>query len=96
MEAGLRETHEEVNLSPEDLIVYPQYHKQLSQKMKRKDKFKTVDFYLAKLKNPLQVITLSDELSAYRWLPKDEITSVSNNSDYIEMFNEFDPIVRKL
>lgn len=95
-DAALRETKEEVNFSPEDLNIYPQHYQQLSQLTKTKKKMKTLDYYLAELKNPQQAPQLSHEHSEYRWLTKDEIKSVLDHPDFIELIDSFESIAKTL
>lgn len=90
LQSALREAKEEVNYSPEDLNIYPQHYQQLSQLTKTKKKVKTLDYFLAELKNPQQEPQLSHEHSEYRWLTKEEITSVLDRPDFVELINSFE------
>lgn len=84
---ALRETREEAGYTADDLIIHKDEKKVLNYKVKGKDK--TVVYWLAELKDTQKNPTLSEEHTEFRWLPKDEATSLSGYPDFTEMVSHF-------
>lgn len=57
--------------------------------MTRRGKSKTLDCWLAKLKDVQKAPKLSHEHSEYRWMTKNEITSVLDYPEVTELINNF-------
>ena len=84
---ALRETREEAGYTADDLNIHKDEQKVLNYKVKGKDK--TVVYWLAELKDAQKDPTLSEEHTEFRWLPKDEATSLSGYPDFTEMVSYF-------
>lgn len=84
---ALRETQEEAGYTVDDLNIHEDQQKILNYKVKGKDKI--VVYWLAELKNAQKDPTLSDEHTEFRWLAKDEATSLSGYPDFAEMVKYF-------
>lgn len=93
-ETALRETREEAGYTTDDLVIYKDQQITLQYKVKGKDK--TVIYWLAELRDPLNDPKLSDEHTEFRWLPKDQAISLSGFNDFAEMVNRFYDIILKL
>lgn len=90
---ALRETREEAGYSEKDLIIHKDLSKTLNYNVKGKPK--VVVYWLAELISG-RVPTLSDEHTEFKFLTKDEITSVSTYPDFLEMVNHFHSEIKKL
>ncbi|XP_069361301.1 bis(5'-nucleosyl)-tetraphosphatase [asymmetrical] [Maniola hyperantus] len=86
-ETALRETKEEAGLSENELDIYKDISKILNYKVNGKPK--VVVYWLAKLKNPDQKVTLSDEHQDLKWLPLQEAKEVSGFEDMQNLLAEF-------
>ncbi|XP_075981206.1 purine phosphoribosyltransferase family protein Apf [Anticarsia gemmatalis] len=84
---ALRETKEEAGLSEEELEVYKDISKELHYEVKGKPKI--VVYWLAKLKNPDNKVTLSDEHQAMKWLPLPEAQEISGFEDMKQLLADF-------
>lgn len=84
---ALRETREEAGYTADDLNIHKDEQKVLNYKVKGKDK--TVVYWLAELKDPENDPKLSEEHTEFRWLPKDQATSLSGYPDFTEMVSYF-------
>ncbi|CAH2235347.1 bis(5'-nucleosyl)-tetraphosphatase [asymmetrical] [Pararge aegeria] len=84
---ALRETQEEAGLSENDLEIYKDISKALNYEVKGKPK--VVVYWLAKLKNPDQAVTLSDEHQDLKWLPLQQAQEISGFKDMQNLLAEF-------
>ncbi|XP_063540221.1 bis(5'-nucleosyl)-tetraphosphatase [asymmetrical] [Cydia strobilella] len=91
---ALRETKEEAGLSENELLVYKDISKTLNYKVKGKPK--VVVYWLAKLKNPEQQVTLSDEHQQLKWLPLEQAQEISGFDDMKQLLAEFNEHAKKL
>ncbi|CAH2042598.1 unnamed protein product, partial [Iphiclides podalirius] len=91
---ALRETKEESGLSENELEVYRNISYTLNYEVNKKPK--CVTYWLAKLKNPDQTVTLSDEHQDYKWLPLQEAQELSGYDDMKKLLEEFHTEVLKL
>lgn len=91
---ALRETREEAGYTADDLIIYKDQQKILQYKVKGKDK--TVVYWLAELKDAQKDPTLSEEHTEFRWLPKDNATSLAGYADFTEMITYFHDKIQHL
>ncbi|XP_063366951.1 bis(5'-nucleosyl)-tetraphosphatase [asymmetrical] [Cydia amplana] len=91
---ALRETKEEAGLSENELLVYKDISKTLNYKVKGKPK--VVVYWLAKLKNPEQPVTLSDEHQQLKWLPLEQAQEISGFDDMKQLLAEFNELAKKL
>lgn len=88
--AALRETHEEVGYTADDLEIYKKHRVTVNQE-RNNGKTKTVTFFLAKLKSTDKNPVLSHEHSDYYWLNKDRAASkYGQNGEFTCMFTQFD------
>ena len=88
--AALRETKEEVDFNANDLEIY-RNHKISINSTTKHGKNKILIFWPAELKSINKNPTLSEH-SEYRWLNKDEASSLCS-TDFISMFTQFDNII---
>lgn len=86
--AALRETEEEIGFTANDLEIY-QNHRIIVNSTTKHEKKKITVFWPAELKSINKNPTLSSEHSEYRWLNKDEASSLYDINS-IEMFKQFD------
>ncbi|XP_061720617.1 bis(5'-nucleosyl)-tetraphosphatase [asymmetrical] [Cydia pomonella] len=91
---ALRETKEEAGLSENELLVYKDISKTLNYQVKGKPK--VVVYWLAKLKNPEQPVTLSDEHQQLKWLPLEQAQEISGFDDMKQLLVEFNEHAKKL
>ncbi|XP_063626285.1 bis(5'-nucleosyl)-tetraphosphatase [asymmetrical] [Cydia splendana] len=91
---ALRETKEEAGLSENELLVYKDISKTLNYQVKGKPK--VVVYWLAKLKNPEQQVTLSDEHQQLKWLPLEQAQEISGFEDMKQLLAEFNEHAKKL
>ncbi|XP_063386085.1 bis(5'-nucleosyl)-tetraphosphatase [asymmetrical] [Cydia fagiglandana] len=91
---ALRETKEEAGLSENELLVYKDISKTLNYQVKGKPK--VVVYWLAKLKNPEQAVTLSDEHQQLKWLPLEQAQEISGFDDMKQLLAEFHEHAKKL
>ncbi|OWR55316.1 bis(5'-nucleosyl)-tetraphosphatase [asymmetrical] [Danaus plexippus] len=84
---ALRETKEEAGLSENDLEIHRDVTKTLNYAVNGKPK--AVVYWLAKLKNPEQKITLSDEHQDLKWLQLKEAQEISGFEDMNKLLEEF-------
>ncbi|CAH0713141.1 unnamed protein product, partial [Brenthis ino] len=84
---ALRETKEEAGLSENDLEIYKDISKTLNYEVKAKPK--AVVYWLAKIKNPEEKVTLSDEHQDFKWLPLKEAQEISGFEDMKQLLAEF-------
>lgn len=93
-ETALRETREEAGLLPEQLVVDKDFKVELnydvfSYKHGGVKKSKIVTYWLAELKNPtLNVVQLSDEHLAFKWLPLEPAIELSGFKDMAKAFRK--------
>ncbi|XP_023947886.1 bis(5'-nucleosyl)-tetraphosphatase [asymmetrical] isoform X2 [Bicyclus anynana] len=90
---ALRETKEEAGLSEADLEVFKDISKTLNYKVNGKPK--AVVYWLAKLKNPDQKVTLSHEHQDLKWLPLQPAQEVSGFKDMQDLLAEFHDMALK-
>lgn len=93
--AALRETKEETDYSSDDLNIFEEHVRTIKRKRKN-GKHKKLTFWLAELKDSYKKPVLSHEHSGYLWLGKNEIYWVHDNSEFIEMINDFDDIIEQI
>ncbi|KAG5668942.1 hypothetical protein PVAND_016848 [Polypedilum vanderplanki] len=93
-ETALRETHEEAGYNEDDLIIYKDLNKTLNYQVKGKPK--VVIYWLAQLKNPQHMPTLSDEHTEFKFLNKNDAIKISGYKDFAEMVEYFDKEIRKI
>ena len=87
MEAALRETKEESGLDAAMLTVYHEISTQIN--YVRKKKPKVVTYWLAKLENPDQAVTISDEHQSFEWLGLTEAKDLApRHAPVFDKFNE--------
>lgn len=91
-QTALRETNEEAGYSQADLNIFMNQQRTLQYKVKGKDK--TVVYWLAELINANNDPKLSEEHTEFRWLPKQEAIALSGFSDFANMMNHFDEIIK--
>uniref|UniRef100_A0A336LTB8 Bis(5'-nucleosyl)-tetraphosphatase [asymmetrical] n=1 Tax=Culicoides sonorensis TaxID=179676 RepID=A0A336LTB8_CULSO len=84
---ALRETKEEAGFSENDLIIFTNITKTLDYRVKNVDK--SVVYWLAELKDVTKSVTLSDEHTDMRWLPKDDAIELCGYEDWGDMIEEF-------
>ncbi|CAH2089773.1 unnamed protein product [Euphydryas editha] len=84
---ALRETKEEAGLSENDLEIYKNISHTLNYEVKGKPK--AVVYWLAKIKDPNQKVTLSDEHQDLKWLPLKEAQEISGFEDMKKLLAEF-------
>ncbi|KAG7301641.1 hypothetical protein JYU34_014617 [Plutella xylostella] len=86
-ETALRETKEEAGLSEQNLEIYKDISKTLAYKVNGKPK--TVVYWLAKLKDPDQKVTLSDEHQDLKWLEMKQAQDISGFEDMKNLLADF-------
>ncbi|XP_063830415.1 bis(5'-nucleosyl)-tetraphosphatase [asymmetrical] [Ostrinia nubilalis] len=91
---ALRETKEEAGLAEEDLEIYQDICKTLNYTVKNKPK--VVVYWLAKLRDPLKEVKLSDEHQDLKWLPLQQAQDVSGYEDMKQLLAEFNEKAQKL
>ncbi|XP_028166927.1 bis(5'-nucleosyl)-tetraphosphatase [asymmetrical] [Ostrinia furnacalis] len=91
---ALRETKEEAGLAEEDLDIYQDISKTLNYTVKNKPK--VVVYWLAKLRDPLKEVKLSDEHQDLKWLPLQQAQDVSGYEDMKQLLAEFNEKAQKL
>lgn len=91
-QTALRETNEEAGYSQTDLKIFMDQQKVLQYKVKGKDK--TVVYWLAELMNANNDPKLSEEHTEFRWLSKNEAIALSGFTDFADMVNHFDDIIK--
>ncbi|XP_014364644.2 bis(5'-nucleosyl)-tetraphosphatase [asymmetrical] [Papilio machaon] len=84
---ALRETKEEAGYSENDLEIYKDVSYTLNYEVNQKPK--CVIYWLAKLKNPEQSVTLSDEHQDYKWLPLQQAQDLSGYDDMKLLLADF-------
>ncbi|XP_050352183.1 bis(5'-nucleosyl)-tetraphosphatase [asymmetrical] [Nymphalis io] len=84
---ALRETKEEAGLSENDLEIYKDISKTLNYQVKGKPK--AVVYWLAKIKDPDQNVTLSHEHQDFKWLPLEQAQEISGFEDMKKLLAEF-------
>lgn len=94
---ALRETREEAGYSEDDLKIHRNISKSLSYKAKYNGvaEPKIVTYWLAELTSGRDP-TLSDEHTEFRFVRKNEISSISNYPDFLEMVDFFHGEIKKL
>lgn len=86
--AALRETEEEVGFTANDLEIH-RNHQMIVNSTTKHGKSKIALYWPAELKSINKNPTLSSEHSEYRWLNKDEASSLYG-TESIDMFTQFD------
>ncbi|XP_012549974.1 bis(5'-nucleosyl)-tetraphosphatase [asymmetrical] [Bombyx mandarina] len=84
---ALRETKEEAGLCEDHLDIYKDINKTLNYEVNGEPK--TVVYWLAKLKNPEQTVTLSSEHQDMKWLSLQEAQEISKYEDMRQLLAEF-------
>ncbi|XP_055303025.1 bis(5'-nucleosyl)-tetraphosphatase [asymmetrical]-like [Sitodiplosis mosellana] len=92
--AALRETREEAGYTADDLNIYKNEQKTIN--YNGNGKHKIVTFWLAELEDPKKVPTLSKEHTEFKWLPKDDATSLVGNSNFTDIVTYFHDKIEKL
>ncbi|CAL9704223.1 unnamed protein product [Knipowitschia caucasica] len=90
---ALRETQEEAGLSEADLSVWAGFVRTLKYEVKGRPK--DVLYWLAELRNPNKIITLSKEHQALRWAPLEEACALVGFKEMKEVLREVEEVVRK-
>ncbi|XP_045452418.1 bis(5'-nucleosyl)-tetraphosphatase [asymmetrical] [Melitaea cinxia] len=84
---ALRETKEEAGLSEDDLEIHKDISHTLNYQVKGNPK--AVVYWLAKIRDPNQKVTLSDEHQDLKWLPLKEAQEISGFEDMKKLLAEF-------
>lgn len=90
---ALRETREEAGYTEADLKIHKDLTKTLNYEVKGKPK--VVVYWLAELTSGRDP-TLSDEHTEFKFLSKEDITSVSRYPDFLRMVDYFHEEIKKL
>jgi len=94
MMAAMRETKEEAGLGSEHLEVFEQVKAELQYEAFGNPKI--VTYWLARLKNPETVVTLSDEHQDLKWLSCEEAVELAGFKDMAEVYRNFQRKVESL
>lgn len=90
--AAVREAREETGYTADDFIIYKDIQRIID--YGTLGRHKTVVYWPAELKDPQKVPTLSSEHIEFRWLPKDEVTSLIGYPNFIEMLTYFQETIQ--
>eukprot|EP00090_Calanus_glacialis_P022966 TRINITY_DN3534_c0_g1_i3.p1 TRINITY_DN3534_c0_g1~~TRINITY_DN3534_c0_g1_i3.p1 ORF type:complete len:142 (-),score=62.64 TRINITY_DN3534_c0_g1_i3:52-477(-) len=87
MMAAMRETEEEAGLGSDHLEVFRDVTAEL--KYEAFGKPKVVTYWLAKLRDPDQAVTLSEEHQDLRWLPCEEAAQLAGFKEMARVIRDF-------
>lgn len=90
----MRETREEAGYTEDDLVIHKELSKTLHYQVKGKPKETT--YWLAQLKEPSKLPTLSDEHTDFKFLPKQETIDLAGYADFAKMMDFFDLEIKKI
>ncbi|CRL02580.1 CLUMA_CG015842, isoform A [Clunio marinus] len=90
---ALRETREEAGFTENDLKIYKDLSKTLNYNVKGKPK--VVVYWLAELVSGRDP-TLSDEHTDFKFVTKEQISTLSTYPDFLEMVDYFDNEIKKI
>lgn len=91
---ALRETREEAGYTENDLIIHKELSKTLHYQVKGKPKETT--YWLAELKDPAKLPTLSDEHTDFKFLPRKQAVDLAGYADFAQMMDFFESEIAKL
>lgn len=91
---ALRETKEEAGYLDDDLIIHEELKHTLCYQVKNKPKETT--YWVAQLKNPLKLPTLSDEHTEFKFLTKKHAIEIAGYADFAKMMDFFEVEIKKI